>query len=116
MALEDIFGRPAAERRLFICTGPCCDRFGHATAHLEALRELLLARGIPGDLGTGGVGAASCVRRSCVGKCTGEPPALVKPDNIWYHDLSSENLLRIYEQHMLNMRPVAELVFAEGDE
>jgi (2Fe-2S) ferredoxin len=112
VALEDIFGRPAAERRLFICTGPCCDRFGHASAHLEALRELLLARG----LAAGGVGTASCVRRSCLGKCTGEPLALVKPDNIWYHDLSSENLVRIYEQHMLNRQPVAELVFAEGDE
>jgi (2Fe-2S) ferredoxin len=111
MALEDIFGRPAAERRLFVCTGPCCDRFGHASAHLEALRALLLSRGVAADA----VGAASCVRRSCLGKCTGEPLALVTPDNVWYHDLSGENLLRVFEQHVLNRQPVAELVFAEGD-
>jgi (2Fe-2S) ferredoxin len=40
----------------------------------------------------------------------------VKPDNIWYRALSSEDLLRIYEQHVLNWQPVAELAFDEGDE
>jgi (2Fe-2S) ferredoxin len=119
----DIFGRPAAERRLVICTGPCCDRLGHASAHLDALRARLLAGGLAvGGAAVGGsgidncVGAASCVRRSCLGKCTGEPLALVKPDNVWYHGLSSENLLRIYEQHVLNRRKVEALVFAEGDD
>jgi (2Fe-2S) ferredoxin len=116
MALEDIFGRPVAERRLLICTGPCCDRSGHASAHLAAFREMLLARGFAGEPAADGAGAASCIKRSCLGKCTGEPLALVKPDNFWYHDLSSENLLRIYEEHVLNRQPVAELVFAEGDE
>jgi (2Fe-2S) ferredoxin len=110
----DIFGRPAAQRRLVICTGPCCDRFGEASANLEALRQELMVRGLAEGAAT--VDAASCVRRSCLGKCTGEPLAVVKPDNIWYHDLSSENLLQIYEEHVVNRQPVDELVFAEGDE
>jgi len=109
--MPDIFGRPLAERRLLVCTGPCCDRFGHASTHLSALRELLLTRGLTGE----SVGSASCVRRSCLGKCTGEPLAQVQPDNFWYHNLSSENLLRIYELHVLNRQPVTDLVFAEGD-
>jgi (2Fe-2S) ferredoxin len=111
--VRDIFGRPAAERRLIICTGPCCDRLGHASAHLDALRERLVAGGLA--IGSS-IAAASCVKRSCLGKCTGEPLALVKPDNVWYHDLSGENLLRIYEQHVLNRQKVEALVFAEGDE
>jgi (2Fe-2S) ferredoxin len=111
MAL-DIFGRPVAERRLLICTGPCCDRLGHASAHLSVLRERLIAQVLAGD----DVGSVSCVRRSCLGKCTGEPLARVQPDNIWYRHLSSEHLLQIYEQHVLNRQPVAELVFAEGDD
>lgn len=55
------------------------------------------------------------MRRSCLGKCSGDPLALVKPGDVWYHHLTSENLLRIYEQHVLNRQPVVELVFAEGD-
>lgn len=115
MAAEDIFGRPAAERRLLVCTGPCCDRSGQASAHLDALRALLIARGFAGDPAASSVGAASCMRRSCLGKCSGDPLALVKPGDVWYHHLTSENLLRIYEQHVLNRQPVVELVFAEGD-
>ena len=109
MAL-DIFGRPAAERRLVVCTGPCCDRLGHASAHLAALRELVLAKGLRGN----SADSASCIQRSCLGKCTGDPVARVQPDNFWYHHLSSENLLQIYEQHVVNRQPVTELVFAEG--
>jgi (2Fe-2S) ferredoxin len=112
--VRDIFGRPAAERRLFICTGPCCDRSGRASAHLEALRALLMAGGHAVD--SSAIASASCIQRSCLGKCTGDPLALVKPDNVWYHELSGENLLRIYEQHVLNRQKVAELVFAEGDD
>jgi len=99
---------PAAPRRLLICTGPCCDRSGSATAHLASLRALLRDKGLM-DAGVGGI---SCERRSCLGKCSGEPLARVQPDDVWYHDLSAENLLRIYEQHVLNRRPVAELVLA----
>ncbi len=59
---------------------------------------------------------ASCVKRSCLGKCTGDPVARVQPDNFWYHHVSAENLLQIYEQHVLNRQPVDELVFAIGDD
>lgn len=105
----DIFGRPAQERRLLVCTGPCCDGAGRASAQLAALRRLLVQRGLNEE----SVAGASCVRRSCLGKCSGEPLAHVLPDDIWYRDLTSENLLRIYEQHVLNRQPVAELVLAE---
>jgi (2Fe-2S) ferredoxin len=117
MAL-DIFDRPAADRRLLVCTGPCCDRLGHASVHLEALRQELMLRGLAGAAAdpAAGVDAASCVKRSCLGKCTGEPLVLVKPDNVWYQGLSGEDLIRIYEQHVVNRQPVAELVFAEGEE
>jgi (2Fe-2S) ferredoxin len=114
----DILGRPLAKRRLLICTGPCCDRFGHASAHLAALRARLATAGSAGGGSAGGdvAAAASCVKRSCLGKCTGDPVARVQPDNFWYHHVSAENLLQIYEQHVLNRQPVDELVFAIGDD
>jgi (2Fe-2S) ferredoxin len=111
MAVVDIFGRPAALRRLLVCTGPCCDRLGQASAHLAALRALLAARGGAEK----GVGATSCVRRSCLGKCSGEPLAHVMPDNVWYRALSGESLLSIYQRHVVNGEAVAELVTAVPD-
>jgi (2Fe-2S) ferredoxin len=111
MAVLDIFGRPAASRRLLVCTGPCCDRIGLATLQLEELHRLLLDLGLSNDR----LGAASCVRRSCLGKCSDQPLAHVQPDDIWYRDLSSTNLLRIYRQHVLYQQPVAELAFLPED-
>ncbi|WP_036258026.1 (2Fe-2S) ferredoxin domain-containing protein [Methylocapsa aurea] len=113
MLVKDIFDRPAAARRLMICTGPCCNRTGEAQALLEALRARLLdARNQDGgDL----IGAVSCVRRSCLGKCTGEPLAYVEPDGVWYHRLSVENLLLILREHVLNHRPMHDLILEESD-
>jgi (2Fe-2S) ferredoxin len=106
----DIFGRPLAERRLVVCTGPCCDREGRASANLAALKTLLESR----RLHEAGV-RASCVRRNCLGKCTTEPLARVAPDDIVYRGLSGEALAMIFERHVLNDRPVAELVLPEDE-
>ncbi len=111
MAVRDIFGRPAMPRRLVICTGPCCDNAGKASAFLNELRELLRPRASDAQHIENG----SCVRRACLGKCSGEPLAHVQPDNVWYHDLSSERLLRIYEEHVLGGQPVAELVLIDDE-
>jgi len=111
MAIKDIFDRPAAPRRLLVCTGPCCDQKGDATILLDALRARLEAAQLDQEI----VGQASCVRRSCLGKCTGEPLAYVHPDEVWYHQLSPENLLLILREHVLEHRAVTELVLEDDD-
>lgn len=109
MPLMDIFGRPAEARRLLICTGPCCNRTGEAQAFLDELRATLLNARLDQEM----IGEASCIRRSCLGKCTGEPLAYVDPDGVWYRRLSGDNLLLILRSHVLNHRPVAELILEE---
>src|SRR5262245_39905285 len=74
------------------------NRLGQALAQLATLRALLVARGAAEK----SAGAASCVRRSCLGKCSGEPLAHVMPDDVWYRALSGESLLRIYQRHVVN--------------
>lgn len=109
MPLMDIFDRPAAARRLMICTGPCCNSTGAAQAFLDELRAKLLDARLDEEM----IGEASCVRRYCLGKCTGEPLAYVHPDGVWYRQLSSDNLLLILRSHVLNQRPVPELILEE---
>jgi len=55
----------------------------------------------------------SCVRRSCLGKCSGEPLAHVEPDDVWYVGSSAQALLRIYEEHVLGDKPVSEFLLVE---
>lgn len=109
MPVNDIFDRPAALRRLLICTGPCCNKNGVAKLLLDELRTKLLNAMNGDDL----VGEATCVRRACLGKCTGEPLAYVHPEGVWYHHLSAGNLLLILRDHVLNYRPVPSLILEE---
>jgi (2Fe-2S) ferredoxin len=111
-SMKDIFDRLVAGRRLVICTGPCCDSTGDATKLLEGLRAELVAAELKSDTLT----EASCVRRSCLGKCTGEPLAYVDPEGIWYHKLSVVNLVRILREHVLDHRTIPELVFENEEE
>jgi len=111
MAIKDIFGQPAAPRRLLICTGPCCDKTGEATALLEGVQRRLEEAKLEKDV----VGGASCVRRSCLGKCTGEPLAFVHPDEIWYHGLSVDLLMLILKDHVLDEQPIPEFILEDED-
>ena len=89
-----------------ICTGPCCNKDDSARLLLNELKNRLLAAIECADR----VGEASCVRRSCLGKCTGEPLAYVHPDGVWYHNLSVDNLMLILTSHVLNEQPVDGLI------
>ncbi len=111
MAIKDIFDQPAAPRRLLVCTGPCCDQKGDASVLLAALRSRLEAARLSQDI----VGEASCVRRSCLGKCTGEPLAYVHPDDVWYHELTPEILLLILQEHVQGRRPLTDYVLEDDD-
>lgn len=111
MPILDIFGHKARPRRLVICTGPCCDGQGLASAYLEELRGILVGR----SNFEVHVAKGSCIRRSCLGKCSDEPLATVEPDKISYRGLSAKVLLRIYDEHVLGGRALPEFVLAEDD-
>jgi (2Fe-2S) ferredoxin len=107
--VRDIFGRPARERRLVVCKGPCCDRLGEAKAILAELRSRLAAA----EAQDGRLAEVSCIERACLGKCTGDPVACVLPDEVFYSGLSPDNLLHILREHVIGHRPVEELLLIE---
>jgi (2Fe-2S) ferredoxin len=109
--MKDILDRQAAPRRLLICIGPCCNSTGDAQILLESLRAELLRARLDADI----VAEASCVRRSCLGKCTGEPLAYAQPEGVWYHRLTVDGLLRILREHVLDRRTVSDLILEEDD-
>lgn len=109
LMMKDIFDRQVAERHLLICTGPCCNSTGNVQILLDGLRAELLDAQLNADK----IAEACCVRRSCLGKCTGEPLAYVHPEGVWYHRLTVENLLQILREHVLDSRAVTELILED---
>jgi len=52
-----------------------------------------------------------CSGVDCLGVCQGGPIMVVYPDGIWYHHVDEVALARIYQEHLLNDRPVEDLIF-----
>jgi (2Fe-2S) ferredoxin len=111
MAIKDIFGQVAAPRRLLLCIGPSCDQDGQAKILLDAVQKRLEAAQHNIDI----VGTASCVKRACLGKCIGEPVVCVHPDEVWYHNLSVETVMRVLREHVLDLRPIPEFILEDDD-
>jgi cob(I)alamin adenosyltransferase len=52
-----------------------------------------------------------CSLADCLGVCAGGPILVVYPDGVWYHHVDAAALERIFHEHILEGRPVDELVF-----
>lgn len=52
-----------------------------------------------------------CTLADCLGVCQQGPILAVYPDGIWYHQVDEAALVRIFHEHLLNGKPVDELIF-----
>lgn len=52
-----------------------------------------------------------CSLADCLGVCAGGPILVVYPDGVWYHHVDAAALERIFHDHLLEGRPVDELIF-----
>ena len=93
-------------RHVLICTGIYCDPNGQAARLQRRLAEKL------GELGD--YMNPIRVKRGtspCLGVCMAGPILVVYPEGIWYHHVDEEALDTIIEEHLVNDRPVEELIF-----
>ena len=93
-------------RHVLICTGIYCDPDGQAARLQRRLAEKL------GELGD--YMNPIRVKRGtspCLGVCMAGPILVVYPEGIWYHRVDEETLDTIIEEHLVNDRPVEELIF-----
>lgn len=55
-----------------------------------------------------------CNLAGCLDHCKHGPVLVVQPDMIWYERVTPQALKEIFEEHLLNDRPVEKYVFRTG--
>ncbi len=97
------------KRHMLVCVGPRCTEDGEAQELFESLSEKFKAAGIDkGEL------RVKRTRTHCFATCKGGPILAIQPDGIWYYNVTGANLDRIIDEHLVNGKPVEELIYHRG--
>jgi (2Fe-2S) ferredoxin len=97
------------KRHILLCTGPNCCTAEEGQAAWEALKKELRERGLlEGD------NACYRTRVGCLRICCHGPQALVYPEGTWYHNLSVDRIPQFVQQHLIEGKPLEDLVYAEN--
>jgi (2Fe-2S) ferredoxin len=98
-------------RHVFLCTGGNCCSSKDGEAAWEALKKELKETKLSLSRGPN-----ACYRTKvgCLRVCSHGPIAVVYPEGVWYHGLTAERIPQFVQQHLIEGKPIDELVFARN--
>ena len=99
------------KKHIFLCvsTKPenaCCNP-EISIAAWEYLKKRIKELGLEATVGRS--------RADCLRLCQMGPIAVIYPEGVWYHSMTSENLEKVIQEHILSGRVVKELSFTPAN-
>ncbi len=88
---------------VFVCIGPRCNANGEGKILRDLVREEIFKRGLETQ-----VRDTACV---CFSYCSHGPNVMVYPEGILYTKVQPQNITEIFQDHILNGRPVERLMY-----
>ena len=91
-------------KHVFVCTyGPYCCFDGDTEGLLKRLKQRVAEAGLRDEVRIN--------RAGCLNQCGHGPNVVVYPDDVWYCGVQIEDADELFEEHLLNDRPVQRLLF-----
>ena len=108
-AAAEKLGIGGYQRHVFLCTGPNCCTPEEGQAAWDALKHQIKEHQL-------GAGPNACYRTKvgCLRICCHGPTMLVYPEGTWYHGMSAERIPRLVREHLVELKPIEEWVFARN--
>jgi len=107
--IADKLGIGSYKRHVLLCLGPNCCTAEEGEAAWAALKRIMKEKGL-----TEGENACYRTRVGCLRICCQGPQAVVYPEGTWYHHLTVDRIEQFVQQHLIEGKPIEELVFAEN--
>lgn len=104
--------QPGIIRKVFICQNGDCTEKDRARALFERLLELRAEAGLDDPDASG---YFKCNLSGCLNVCRDGPVLVVQPDQILYRCPTEKDLERIFADHLLGGRPIADLFTRRKD-
>ena len=96
-------------RHVLLCTGPSCCSEKEGLEAWDELKKQIKEKGL-----SSGVNACYRTKVGCLRLCESGPIAAVYPEGIWYANLGKTNIEPFVKSHLVNGKPLENLVIARN--